>query len=90
MKKLLLALAYFTVATAYPTYEAYFGESFTEEDRQIRQTQPLDLDAIHGGIGQSASAAGGGANFAFYACRMNRGSSMPRRGARKPGAPRCG
>jgi hypothetical protein len=34
-RKLLLALAYFTVATAYPTYEAYFGDGFTEKDRQM-------------------------------------------------------
>jgi hypothetical protein len=34
-RKLLLALALFTVTTAYPTYEAYFGDQFTEEDREM-------------------------------------------------------
>jgi hypothetical protein len=34
-RKLLLALAGFTITTAYPTYEAYFGDDFSEEDRAM-------------------------------------------------------
>jgi hypothetical protein len=34
-RKVLLALALFTVTTAYPTYEAYFGDHFTEADREM-------------------------------------------------------
>ena len=34
-RKALLALALFTVTTAYPTYEAYFGDDFTEQDRAM-------------------------------------------------------
>jgi len=32
--KLIRALAIFTITTAYPTYQAYFGEGFNENDRQ--------------------------------------------------------
>jgi hypothetical protein len=34
-RKALLALALFTITTAYPTYEAYFGDHFTEADREM-------------------------------------------------------
>ncbi|WP_129792590.1 hypothetical protein [Sphingosinicella sp. CPCC 101087] len=34
-RKLLLALALFTITTAYPTYDVYFGDTFTEEDREM-------------------------------------------------------
>lgn len=33
-RRALLALALFAVTTAYPTYEAYFGDHFTEADRE--------------------------------------------------------
>jgi hypothetical protein len=36
-RKLLLALAGFTITTAYPTYDAYFGDDFSEEDRATLQ-----------------------------------------------------
>jgi hypothetical protein len=30
-----MTLAYFTLVTAIPTYEVYFGDSFTDEDREM-------------------------------------------------------
>lgn len=34
-RRLLLALAIFTITTAYPTYLAYFGDGFDDEDRAL-------------------------------------------------------
>jgi hypothetical protein len=34
-RKFVLALAVFTITTAYPTYDAYFGDDFTPEDRAM-------------------------------------------------------
>jgi hypothetical protein len=33
-RKLVLALALFTITTAYPTYDSYFGDDFSAEDRE--------------------------------------------------------